>query len=408
MMLVHPNVEPAPANEADAEALIRQARRLRRRRWIISGASVAGVSALTIGAPAAAGGFSGSVPTPATPLPSAIRFSASARPLNGPAIVPESAWSMTAGPDNSIYVVDQTREEVLRWSPGRGFFDVAGDGHRGFSGDGGPATKASFDFSWASSVAVGRDGTLYISDTGNGRIRAVTPNGIVQTVIGGGSAPLTASTAPALAVSIGSMPQSFALAVGPNGKLYVGVAAGVYRLDRGELLRVAGVNLATYKWSGPPYNYARPLPIRFDRVSRLAFDGKGDLVVGDDGPFDAYEQTTTGERRQVANIRGTGSVAPLAEAPDGEVVIGTGTDGFEWLSPSGKLTQVKTLGPWENSGSRLSKVLGGHAAFRAGDGIAVSTNDDVFIDTNAGNGWTGVSAIAEVAPSGDVRAIWRS
>jgi hypothetical protein len=101
---------------------------------------------------------------------------------------------MVAGPDGSIHVVDQTSEEVLRWSPGEGFFDVAGDGHEGFSGDGGPATKASFDFSWASSVAVGRNGTLYISDTGIGRIRAVGPDGIVQTVIGGGSGPLTSST----------------------------------------------------------------------------------------------------------------------------------------------------------------------------------------------------------------------
>jgi sugar lactone lactonase YvrE len=91
---------------------------------------------------------------------------------------------MTAGPDDSIYVADETREEVLRWSPGKGFCDVAGDGHRGFSGDGGQATKASFDFSWASAVAVGRDGTLYISDTGNGGIRAVTANGIVHTVVG--------------------------------------------------------------------------------------------------------------------------------------------------------------------------------------------------------------------------------
>lgn len=42
------------------------------------------------------------------------------------------------------------------------------------------------------------------------------------------------------------------------------------------------------------------------------------------------------------------------------------------------------------------------------NGIAVPTAGDVFIDTDAGNGWTSVSAIAEVTPSGNVRAIWRS
>ncbi len=175
------------------------------------------------------------------PPPSALRFDVSARPLDGPAVVPNSAWSMAAGPDGSIYVVDQTREEVRRWSPGEGFFDVAGDGHRGFSGDGGPATKASFDFSWASSVAVGRNGILYISDTGNGRIRAVGPDGIVQTVIGGGPDPLTGATARARAVALGNSPQWFGLATGPNDELYVGAGAGVYRLDRRELVRVVGL-----------------------------------------------------------------------------------------------------------------------------------------------------------------------
>jgi hypothetical protein len=38
----------------------------------------------------------------------------------------------------------------------------------------------------------------------------------------------------------------------------------------------------------------------------------------------------------------------------------------------------------------------------------VSTAGDVFIDTDAGNGWTSVSAIAEVTLNGNVRAIWRS
>jgi hypothetical protein len=314
---------------------------------------------------------------------------------------------MTAGPDGSIYVVDQAREEVLRWSPGQGFFDVAGDGHKGFAGDGGPATKASFDFTWASSLAVGRNGTLYISDT-NGRIRAVSSDGVVQTVIGGGSGPLTGPTAPARAISLGRSPQCFALTIGPNGELYLGAEAGVYRLDRGGLVRVVGVGPKTYKWPPRPYNYEEPLSVRFDGATRLAFDGEGDLLVGDDGPYDAYELTAVGERRPVGNIRGDASVAPLAEAPDGNIAIGTGTDGFEWFSPSGRITQVADLGAWAKKGSGLDKVLGGRGYFRPSNGIAVSTAGDVFIDTDAGNGWTTVSAIAEVTPSGSVLAIWRS
>jgi hypothetical protein len=53
-------------------------------------------------------------------------------------------------------------------------------------------------------------------------------------------------------------------------------------------------------------------------------------------------------------------------------------------------------------------VLGGRGYFRPSNGIAVSTAGDVFVDTDAGNGWTSVSAIAEVTPRGRVGAIWRS
>lgn len=406
MTLLHPKLGPY-SDGPDAEALIREARRLRRRRWAI-GLLVIAVTGTAVGWVVAANSGGLATPRATVRLPSAVRFDASARPLDGPAVVPDSAWSMTAGPDGSVYIVDQTRDEVLRWSPGRGFFDVAGDGHEGFSGDGGRATKASFDFTWASSVAVGRNGTLYISDTGNARVRAVTPNGIVHTVIGGGRASFTGNTAPALGVSIGNAPQSFALAIGPNGELYLGAAAGVYRLDGDELVRVVGVNPATYKWPPPPYNYAQPLPVRFDGVSRLAFDGRGDLIVGNDATYDAYELTAAGKRLLVGSTRGDGSVAPLAEAPDGNVVIGTGTDGFEWFSPNNKITRVTTLGAWESKASRLGKVLGGRGVFRGSNGIAVSTAGDVFIDTDAGNGWTGVSAIAEVTPNGAVRAIWKS
>jgi hypothetical protein len=50
-------------------------------------------------------------------------------------------------------------------------------------------------------------------------------------------------------------------------------------------------------------------------------------------------------------------------------------------------------------------VLGGRGYFRPSNGIAVSTAGDVFVDTDAGNGWTSVSAIAEVTPRGSVGAI---
>jgi hypothetical protein len=52
---------------------------------------------------------------------------------------------------------------------------IAGTGVDGFSGDGGPATEAQL--SEPTSVAIGPDGDMYISDWGNDRIRKVTLGG---------------------------------------------------------------------------------------------------------------------------------------------------------------------------------------------------------------------------------------
>ena len=60
---------------------------------------------------------------------------------------------------------------------------VAGDGTPGFGGDGGPATSARLWYP----EGVALDGTtLYVADTGNGRVRKVTTAGAISTVAGGG------------------------------------------------------------------------------------------------------------------------------------------------------------------------------------------------------------------------------
>jgi hypothetical protein len=63
---------------------------------------------------------------------------------------------------------------------------VAGNGIRGFSGDGGPAISASL--ADPAALAVDLSGNIYIADYGNNRIRKVTPDGQIVTVSGSGVA----------------------------------------------------------------------------------------------------------------------------------------------------------------------------------------------------------------------------
>lgn len=62
---------------------------------------------------------------------------------------------------------------------------VAGTGTRGFSGDGGPAIQATL--SLVSSLAISPAGDLVLCDTGNHRIRKVSPDGIISTIAGSGA-----------------------------------------------------------------------------------------------------------------------------------------------------------------------------------------------------------------------------
>ncbi|HTG37077.1 MAG TPA: DNRLRE domain-containing protein [Thermoanaerobaculia bacterium] len=62
--------------------------------------------------------------------------------------------------------------------------NVAGTGNFGGGGDGGPARRGELAFPWGISRA--SDGSLYIADTGNHRIRRVAPDGTLSTVAGTG------------------------------------------------------------------------------------------------------------------------------------------------------------------------------------------------------------------------------
>jgi len=71
---------------------------------------------------------------------------------------------------------------------------VAGNGALSFSGDGGPAVAASLSAPFA--VATDSAGNIFIADSGNNRIRKVTPSGTISTVASGLNSPRGVSADP--------------------------------------------------------------------------------------------------------------------------------------------------------------------------------------------------------------------
>jgi hypothetical protein len=76
----------------------------------------------------------------------------------------------------------------------------AGTSVQGFSGDGGPATKAQLNSPMG--IARGPDGALYVCDSENHRIRKVTPDGKISTVAGTGIAGWSGDGGPATSAKL--------------------------------------------------------------------------------------------------------------------------------------------------------------------------------------------------------------
>jgi hypothetical protein len=87
-----------------------------------------------------------------------------------------------------------------------------------YTGDGGAATSAALGLPVDVSVTI--DGTLYITEWTNRRIRKVTADGIISTVAGGGTATSSGDRGPAVGAGF-SYPQWSA--VSPGGDLYINV-----------------------------------------------------------------------------------------------------------------------------------------------------------------------------------------
>lgn len=87
--------------------------------------------------------------------------------------------------DGSILIADTLNNKIRRIAPDGTITTVAGNGTAGNAGDAGPADVAFLDR--PRDVAVAPDGvTFYIADTGNHRIRRVTPDGSIDAFVGSG------------------------------------------------------------------------------------------------------------------------------------------------------------------------------------------------------------------------------
>ncbi len=156
---------------------------------------------------------------------------------------------VAAVPGGGGYLIPDTDDDRVRLvRPDGVIVTVAGDGTRGFSGDGGPATDAELDRPFAAVALAG--GGLLIADTGNDRVRKVSGDGTIVTVAGNGIRGFGGDGGPATSASLNS-PHN--LAVLPDGGFLV-ADEGSNRVRRvwpnGTITTAAGTGTAGFSGDG--------------------------------------------------------------------------------------------------------------------------------------------------------------
>ena len=118
------------------------------------------------------------------------RVPATQAKLNGP-------FGVDFDKNGNMYVVEMTGDRVLRVDAKGTLTIFGGNGKRGDSGDGGPAKEASFN--GPHNLAVSANGTVYLADTWNSRIRTIDPStGIITPFAGTGKKGFAGDGGPAL------------------------------------------------------------------------------------------------------------------------------------------------------------------------------------------------------------------
>jgi uncharacterized protein (TIGR03437 family) len=216
----------------------------------------------------------------------------------------------------NLYVADADNHRVRRVTPAGVISTVAGTGHAGYSGDGGPATAASLNTPW--DVKIASDGSLYIADTLNNVVRKVSPAGAISTYAGGGPLYASGDGGPAAQAYIGS-PSSIALDGAGNLYLYDKYLNGVRKVaPSGSISTIAGGGgKSGYSGDGGP---ATSAVFGSNPLSLLA-DAGGSVYVSDSGNSRVRRIDSRGI---ITTFAGNGS---QGQSGDGGPAIAAGVSG---------------------------------------------------------------------------------
>jgi NHL repeat-containing protein len=175
---------------------------------------------------------------------------------NVPATASElnESWGLAADGAGNVYISDQVNYRIRLVTPAGIISTIAGDGNRGYHGDGGPATNAEFISMLG--ITVDPAGNIFLADADTNCIRKITPAGIISTYAGNTIRGYYGDGGPALGAEFNGL---LGLATDAVGNLYICDAENhcvrkVY--TSGVITTIAGMGIPGYNGDGISANAA--------------------------------------------------------------------------------------------------------------------------------------------------------
>lgn len=229
-------------------------------------------------------------------------------------------FGVAVGRDGTVYLSDAGESNRIRRLTPQGEVTTLAGGSEGYADGAGAAAS----FNTPSALALDAAGNLYVADTGNNRIRKVTPDGVVTTIAGDGSAGFRdgAGTQAQFDAPVG-------VAVDKDGNVYV---ADTYN-DRVRLVTKDG-QVKTLAGAGrPELADGDAASALFDTPCAVAVNDAGEVYVADTGNNRLRKITKDG---QVSTLNVYDPTATVAPAPQNSASEG---------SPPASATQSQGASP---------------------------------------------------------------
>lgn len=178
----------------------------------------------------------------------------------------------------NLYIADEGNNRIREVHSNTGIITtIAGNGSQGFSGDGGPATNAQFDL--PCNIALDDTGNIYVADWFNDCVRKISKKtGLINTVAGiGGASGYSGDGGPATSAELSG--GIYGISFDAVDNMYIADAENecIRQVNtRGIISTVAGGNKAGYSGDG-----GVAIAAKLDIPNQVAFDSQGNMYIPD-------------------------------------------------------------------------------------------------------------------------------